>query len=177
MVKHRERLFDPPPERVICSLRFKQNWVDDQVEFLPAGTLPTDIDGKCSTLLIVDDVHEKHFEELASWFLGNCRHMRTTIAVSYQALFPNSDHFRIMNQNADFLIMFYTVRNVHQISLLGRQLYGYDKRKVARFVQVYNDCVARPYGYLVIDLTAGASHRLRTFVLPDDGEFEKVFTV
>ena len=180
LIKHREAVFKKSPERIICSFRFKQDWVDelgDIVEFIPAGTLPTDIDGSYSSLLIIDDLEEKNFESVSEWFIRNGRHLRCTVMVTYQALYANSSHYRVINQNADFLILFYTVRNMHQISLLGRELYGRDKDKLSKFIEIYNNCVARPHGYLLIDLTAGAPFRLRTLILPDDGEFQSVFAL
>ncbi len=180
LVRHRETIFEHPPERIICSFRFRQDWIrdfGDIVEFIPAGTLPTDLDGTYSSLLIVDDVEEKNFEAVSAWFVRNARHLRCTIMVTYQALFANSPHYRVINQNADYLLLFYTIRSAHQISLLGRQLYGQDKSKVAKFVEIYNNIAGRPFGYLVVDLTAGALFRLRTFILPDDGEYESVFAI
>jgi hypothetical protein len=175
LIKYRGDLFETAEYRVIFVYKFQQPWFEgysDSVEFCHEH-IPQDIDGEQPTLLFVDDLVEEEFDYIQGWFLRNCRHLKTTIAVNYQSLFNNSSAWRSITQNLDFLFLFYTARSAYQVALLARQIFG-ESEKAKQVVELYHSCVQKPFGYLLFDLRPSVIYRLRTNIMPDEDELEAV---
>ena len=65
------------------------------------------------------------------------------------------------------MVLFNIPRDVNQIATLSHQMYP---NKKGYLVDIYNDAIKEPYGYLFIDLHAKTSNliKLRTNILPLD---------
>jgi GTPase SAR1 family protein len=176
LIKHRNHIFEPSKYRVVFVYKFEQPWFKNYKNIIEFSheTIPPDIDGQKATLLFIDDLLEEEFETIQGWFLRNCRHLKTTIIVNYQSLFNNSSAWRSITQNVDFLFLFYTARSAYQVSLLARQIFGCSE-KAKQVVDLYHKCVAKPYKYLLFDLRPSVEYRLRSNILPNEEELEKIY--
>ena len=126
--------------------------------------------------MIFDDAVEKDFPLIRDYFLRNSKHMRISVLVTYQSLFvSNSSEWRSINQNTDFLILFYMIRCNHQMSLLARQLTT-NAKDCKSFLELYNTLVAQPYQYLVIDFRPNAPFRFLSNVCQEKSSFTEVYS-
>lgn len=176
LIQWKNLMFEVPPVRIIFVYSFPQPWFAElhgEVEFIKEK-IPNDISSEIAhTLLCVDDLREEAFEEVSAWFLRNCRHLKTTIVANYQSLFNNSQHWRRITQNLDFLILFYTIKSSYQVNIWARQIFGINTR-AQEVTKLYTELMQRPYAYLVFDLRPCVEFRLRTNIFPED-EIEEVY--
>jgi hypothetical protein len=178
MIDFRSTLFEGGSRvRVIFVYKFLQPWFDEYrkyVEFYEKD-IPEDINAEIPSLLFIDDLAENEFEKINSWFLRNCRHIKATIIVNYQSLFVNNSWWRSITQNLDFLVLFYTIRSSYQVSLFARQVFG-SKEKAKNILDLYQNCINEPFGYLLFDLRPGITYRLRSQIIPDGKNCERAFS-
>ena len=162
-------LFVEPPKRIIYTYKYPQPWFDNYkfVEF--TKEVPSDLDGSCHSLVILDDlVCDQHaLQEAVSLFVRGSHHLNCSVFFLTQNLFACSPHFRTISLNATHFVLFKTIRGFHQIELLGRQIFGSGNKE---FIKTYKDATREPYSYLLLDLTPEQEYRLRTNIFPSDEE-------
>jgi GTPase SAR1 family protein len=179
LIDHHMDLFEDPPHRIIMVYQYKQPWFSEprykNIEFYEK-VIPDNISASNvgSTVLFLDDIEEDDFQIVHSWFLRNCRPLKTTIIVNYQSLFVNSSHWRSITSNLDFLILFYSIKASYQVKLFARQVFG-DNEKAAAVSDLYQRCISEPFGYLLIDLRQGIRYRLRSHLIPNGETTARVY--
>ena len=94
--------------------------------------------------------------------------MNATIVFITQNLFVSSPDFRTISLNANQIVMFKTLRGMHQIEHLGRQIFG--KRQASEFLEAYKTATRKPFSYLLLDLQPDQTHRLRSRIFPEEEE-------
>ena len=89
-----------------------------------------------------------------------------------QNLFQQGKCARTIALNTHVLVLIKNLRNGSQISHFARQLYPNQKGMLE---EIYEDCMKKSYGYLVIDMSPHADDRyqLRTHIFP--GEHPTVY--
>ena len=72
---------------------------------------------------------------------------------------------RTVSLNTHYTILLRNPRDVMQVGVLGKQI-GMN----GTLVEAYTDCMAKPYGYLLIDLSPHSddAYRLKTNIFPDE---------
>jgi hypothetical protein len=131
----------------------------------------------CDTLLICDyfQLDKEMMKQICDIFLRKASHGNASCFYIAHSLVFNDQYFRLVCTNAQFYTLFKAIRNSHQITLLGKQIFG-DTKKAKAFFEAYTLAVGRPYGYLIIDQQA-RSHSvddmtfLRSGILPNDTQY------
>lgn len=127
-------------------------------------------------LVVYDDnfLRAANDESVANVFIKG-RHLGLSSILITQNLFMQGKHARSISLNCNHFIL-HKQRDLSQIELLGRQLYGRDKAKT--FLNIYKRAVAeKPYGYLLADvsITTPEVLSLRSNIA-DDGPCEVVYS-
>ena len=126
---------------------------------------------KPGSLVILDDlarsiVDSKEMEEL---FTMGVHHRKLSVIYINQNMYCQGKYARTINLNTHFIVLFKNPRDVSQVACLARQIDIYPTNTKA-VIEVYQDCMKKKYGYLVIDLSPHGEeeHRLRTDIFKDD---------
>ena len=98
-------------------------------------------------------------------FSRGTHHMRTSIVLITQNLFPQGRHARTIALNTWYMVLMKNLRDMSQVNVLGRQIYP---GKTKGFMEAYQDALT--HGYLVLDMSPHADdrYRLRTRVFPGE---------
>ena len=162
-------LITPPPERVIyCYGEYQDIFAEHpQIEF--AEGLPDfrQFDGKERVLLILDDLLRETNDDVEKLFTKGSHHRNISVIFLSQNLFYKNKQNRTMSLNAHYLVLFKNPRDVTQVSTLARQMYPDRSRFL---VEAFRDATAKPYGYLLIDLTTDMEemYRIRTNIFSNE---------
>ena len=128
-------------------------------------------DGRCPTLLIIDDLMSETNQLVANIFTKISHHRNISVLYLTQNLFDKNRFARTISLNAHYYVLFKNPRDAIQFATLARQMYPNDSRFA---VEAYGDATSVPYGYLLIDLKPEQDdrYRLRTNIFPgDDTQF------
>ena len=121
-----------------------------------------------NNLLLVDDVMASASQnpEIQNVFTKYVHHRNLSCIYLVQNLFVQGKASRTISLNANYLVLFKTVRDKNQIMSLAKQMYP---RDTSYFMQAYNDATARAYGYLLVDFkqTTPDCFRLRAAILSE----------
>lgn len=175
MIKYRENMITPPPDRVIYSYLEYQPAFDspitERVQFVKKSNYT--LDKTHRNLLIIDDQSsalDSGDINIGRLFSVDSHHRNTSVIFVTHNLFHNSKDYRLAALNSDYIILFKSPRAPLQLATLARQLLG-DKAKSRNLVKAYFKAVKKPYSYLLIDTTVDShpSLRYRTDILPDQG--------
>ncbi len=127
-------------------------------------------------LIIVDDLAHEVLQnpDMELLFTQGCHHGKISVIFITQNLYGQGKHARTIALNTWYLILMKNMRDVSQISTLGRQLFP---GKAKTFVEAYQDALKRPYGYLVVDTSPHGddAYRIRTDIFP--GQDPVIYTV
>lgn len=120
-------------------------------------------------VIVMDDlmnelVNNKEMEKL---FTQGAHHKKLTILYLNQNMYCQGKHSRTINLNTHYMILLKNPRDVSQIQCLGKQVFPGKSRAL---IEAYNDCMKKPFGYLVLDLSPHGEedYRIRTGVFPDE---------
>lgn len=135
---------------------------------------PEDIEKMCSSsdhaCIILDDLAKEVMKspDVQNLVTVKSHHCNVSVIIITQNAFEQGRCSRSIALNCHYMILLKNMRDIYQISLLGRQLYG--PRKGRGLEEVYADCMKEPYGYLIIDLcpTSKDQLRLRTKIFPEE---------
>lgn len=168
LLKHKNEVFVPPPERIVYVYKYKLNFFNDfpSVEF--CTEIPDDFSPDVHNLLIVDDcmLDKSILSELAGLFARG-RHLGLTSVFITQSLFVKDPNFRLISLNASHIILFNSIRSAYQIENFGRQIFG---KRIETFLKAIKKAHQEPYGYLLVNLMPGEANRLRSNILPNETE-------
>jgi hypothetical protein len=126
-------------------------------------------DPSVNNLIILDDLMTaaKNDNRVGDLFTKGSHHRSLSTIYVVQNVFAQGRASRDVSLNCQYLVLFNSPVDRHQISLLSRLIYP---RHPDKMLKRYEEAVSRPYGYLMLDFKPGTpeSDRLRTDVLPND---------
>jgi hypothetical protein len=95
--------------------------------------------------------------------MGSHHRSLSTIYV-VQTLFTQIRASHDVSLNCQYLVLFNSPIDIHQISLLARRTYP---RNPDKMINKFEEAVSRPYGYLLVDFKPGTteSKKLKTDVV------------
>jgi hypothetical protein len=155
-----KNLMFPPPERIIyCYGEYQDVFADfPEVEFTEGLPRMTDFDGSQRILLIIDDLMHEAGDEVTKIFTKGSHHRNISVFFLTQNLFFKSKGSRTMSLNAQYIVVFKSVRGSGQVSNLAGQIFpGHSKY----MMEAYLDSTSKPFGYLLIDLKPQTPDELR----------------
>jgi len=173
ILQHKDQLFTTAAHKVLYCYGVWQSLFDikekeldiDFHEGVPTEeTINNFADGK-HNIIIVDDLMEQVVknQQIQHLFTRGSHHRNLTVIYLNQNMFSQGKYARTMNLNTHYMILLKNPRDLSQIAILGRQI-GLGKT----LVEAYKDCIAQPYGYLVIDLSPHNEdcYQLKTNIFP-----------
>ena len=115
-------------------------------------------------------------QRIADLFTKGSHHRNIFIVYLTQIVFPQGRDCRDIALNTQYLVLFNNPIDRQQVATLARRIY---LSTSVTFMRKFEDAMARPYGYLVLDLKSSTSEqdRLQTDIFdsvnqqsPDDGD-------
>ena len=94
-------------------------------------------------------------------------HLNCNVILLWQTVFPKGPEMRNLSINAQRIIIFNNPRDKSQIRYFAQQV---APGKVQSFLDVFDDCTKRSYGYLHCDFSQNTPEEIRykTNILPDE---------
>jgi hypothetical protein len=135
---------------------------DDNFQFEPFSVVIFDD-------LLSGAVQDKVAEKLLSFFCRRCHHEQLYCFLTVQNLFSPSKNCRTIGLNANYIVLFKTYRNFHQIRYLANQLLGGNAQTLSK---MYADATSgKPFGYLFFDFhpLTDDQFRFKSTVLSENG--------
>ena len=154
-------MISPPPARILWLYkRWQPLYTEVQrvvpgiefIEGIPSNMKEnTFLDSRFPTLVIIDDLMKSATsdEDICDLYTEGAHHRNLSIVSIFQNNFYKAKGMRTMNLNCQYLVLFKNPRDIQQFSILARQMYGPNWKKV---LDVYKEAVSQPYGHLLIDL-------------------------
>ena len=159
-------IYQPMFETIECEnpiVRFHQG--------LPTADVIDDLGkDRRGVLLILDDLCHKagSSDDVEILMTQKSHHLNISVIYITQNIFDKRKCNRTISLQFDYIFLFRNFRDKGQISCLGRQLFpGHCKS----FLSAYDEAVRKPYGYLLINLSASHPYddiRLFTNIFDDD---------
>ena len=86
-------------------------------------------------------------------------------------LFLQTRVFRLAALNAQYYVLFKSIRGAGQIATLARQVFAGQKGKGKQLMETYSNATRAPFSYLVLDLYPETPDimRFRSHILPGEG--------
>jgi hypothetical protein len=174
LVRHKDSLIHPPPERVIwCYGEYQRGYEElaklpyvELVEGLPDIAMLKATSDQPKLVVCDDLMSQAKKTDLTTLFSRGSHHWNLSIIHIVQNLF--FDGLRTARINAHYLILMKNPSDQLQVATLARQMYPHN----ARYLQdAYKDaCCSQQYGYLVIDSNPKTEEnfRLKTNIFPDE---------
>jgi hypothetical protein len=134
---------------------------------------------KTHKLLILDDqleyfTNNKTGSEISRLFTVKSHHTNTSVMFLSQTLFFNSQHFRLMNKNAQYVILLSNIRDRSQVKVLAQQIFADNALMFMK--NVYDIELREKFKYLVLNLHPSSKDvSVHTGILPDDVEILYVY--
>ena len=139
------------------------------------GGIPSQIatssffDARKISLVVLDDlmVESSDDKSISNLFTRGSHHMNLSVIYIVQNLFNRGKMSRNISLNSQYLVLFKSPRDKQQILVLARQLYP---RGAEKFLNVYENAIQKPHGYLFVDLKPSTPdhQRLKTNILPGE---------
>ena len=129
-------------------------------------TIASFADGE-HNIIILDDLMDEVVKNLQvqQLFMRGSHHMNLTIIYINQNIFAQGKCARNLALNTHYLILLRNPRDQSQISILGKQI-GLGKT----LVEANQDCLSKPYGYLLVDISPhnNSNFKLKTGIIPGE---------
>ena len=154
----KRRLISPWPKDIYFCYSVRQNWMNTwnkdknnpSIKFIEGLKLDGLTKDSNSKLLILDDLMTSALQkDVCNLFIyGSHHHSITTIFITH-TLFLNNECYRIISNNAHYILVMKNKRNTSSIATLARQILGKD---ASRILEGYKYMASQPYGFLVLSL-------------------------
>ena len=176
LIEHKSTVFTPEPRQIIlCYKQFQPAYekllsrTDVQlVQECKGYTLRPDT----RTLLIIDDFSSESEEaNIGELFSVSGHHLNVSVFYVTHNLFLQTRAFRLAALNAQYYVLFKSIRGAGQIATLARQVFAGQKGKGKRLMEAYSNATLAPFSYLVLDLHPETpdAMRFRSHILPGEG--------
>ena len=121
-------------------------------------------------LIIIDDLMHEVMgnKDMELLFTQGTHHKCVSVKLITQNLYTGGKHARTIALNMWYMVLMKNLRDVSQVSILGRQLYP---GKSKGFLLAYEDALnSDKYGYFVVDMSPHSEdeYRLRSRIFPDE---------
>ena len=170
LLRNAAYLYTIPPERILFCYQEMQPIFEELENELSNITfkrgLPTEEDlveltsSKNHTLLVLDDLmmesQSSKFVERIFCVLSH--HLNLSVLTLQQNVFYQGKNSRTISLQLHYFVLFQNNRDKSQILTLARQI---APGKTNSFMEIYNDCMSRPYSYLVIDLAPNSKEEYK----------------
>ena len=92
-------------------------------------------------------------------------HLKISVLIINQNTFYQGKISRTISLQVHYFVLFPNNRDKTQVKTLARQI---SPGQVTAFMEIYNDCVAKPYSYLIIDIVPNSEqkYKFRTNIIP-----------
>lgn len=162
ILEHADTLFKTPPEFVVYCYK---EWLEsfDEMKTTVRGLIlhqgvPTREDmekwteGKQHFILVLDDLQQicENDKSVAELFTVGVHHMNFSLIYLCHNIFGRGSFSRLINLNSHYLILFRNNRDVNQVEMLGRQIFG--SADNSYFLDAYRKATDRRHGYIVINI-------------------------
>jgi hypothetical protein len=123
-------------------------------------------DQAVNNLIVLDDLMTaaKNDNRVADLFTKGSHHRSLSMIYVVQNMFAQGKASRDVALNCQYLVLFNSPVNRHQISLMARRIYS---RNPDKLLKRYEEAVSRPFGYLLVYLKPGTAEHQRHLVSPD----------
>ena len=125
-------------------------------------------EGRNSTIVLDDLMHEMSgLSDIGKLFTKGRSHLNCNVILLWQNFFPKGPEMRNLSINAQHIVIFKNPRDKSQICYFAQQV---APGKVQNFLDVFEDCTKRSYGYLHCDFSQNTPEekRYKTNILPDE---------
>ena len=125
-------------------------------------------EGKNSIIVIDDLMHEMSGnQDIGKLFTKGRSHLNCNVILLWQNVFPKGPEMRNLSINAQHIVIFKNPRDKSQIRFFAQQV---APGKVNKFLDVFNYCTKRSYGYLHCDFSQNTPEEIRykTNIFPDE---------
>lgn len=160
LLRNQTEMIDPNIERTFfCYSQWQEAYQQiPGVDFCEGIINFKELDSTKSTLVVIDDLMDSLNEEVMNLFTKHSHHRNISVAYITQNMFQQSKFNRTMSLNASYMIVFKNPRDMIQIEVLGRQMYGKNHK---RFAEAFKLATIKPHGYLLVDLKQETPEKLR----------------
>jgi ABC-type dipeptide/oligopeptide/nickel transport system ATPase component len=159
--------------------QLKNDRSDKLVEFYSANSADMPNDETLFepySMLVFDDLlsgadSDKYGEKLLSFFTRRAHHEQLYCFVTAQTLYSPLKHVKLLNQGANYLVLFKSQRSLQQIRYLATTILGLGNSRC--LTDMYTAVTkSRPYSYVVLDFHPQTDDRIRhmTNVFEENGE-------
>eukprot|EP00116_Pleurobrachia_bachei_P019144 sb/3479406/ len=133
----KEELISPMPRKIYYLYEAHQPFMDtwnsenkQKIEFVHGLKLDVIDEFDGPKLLILDDLMLELNKEMAQHFIAGSHHKQTTTIFVTHSVFLNNENYRLISQNAQYMVLFKNKRNLSQVNTLARQILGKDYDRV-----------------------------------------------
>lgn len=111
-------------------------------------------------LIVIDDLMTELSDsvELSNLFTKRAHHLNISVMFVVQNMFHKGRVMRDIAINSHYYVLLSNRRDLLQISTLGRQLFPGNS---SYFLESYKDAIAKPFGYLIVDMKPDTPEHLR----------------
>ena len=170
LIKNAKNLYTEPPVKILycfAEMQFLFEELESQVENITFKRgLPNEDDlseltkTKESTLLVIDDLmmesqSSKFVEKIFCIF---SHHLKLNVITIGQNIFYQGRNSRTISLQLHYFVLFQNNRDKSQVLTLAKQI---APGKTAAFLEIYNDCMSKPYSYLVIDIAPNSNQEYK----------------
>ena len=172
IVENVKWLFDKTPDRLyICYGQmqplYKRIEQSSPCPVTMIEGLPSDLETRPNSLLIIDDLQGINGEVVSEWFIKKCHHLKTSVIYLVQNLFLKPPSHRTISLNSHYMVIFKSPRDSSQIIHLAKQIYPGETKTL---ISAYREATLQPYSYIFLDLKQQTEdiYRLRSSIFPWD---------
>ena len=107
--------------------------------------------------------------QMTNLFTVQTHHLNLSCIFILQNLFYQNKHLRTMSLNSHYFILFRQSRDLSQINIIARQIFG---KKSNDFLKVYEQIMVKPYSYLLINIHPSNIYRVSVHLDFFPGQYE-----
>ena len=116
-------------------------------------------EGRNSIIVVDDLMHEMSSNaDIGKLFTKGRSHLNCNVILVWQNVFPKGPEMRNLSINAQHIVIFKNPRDKSQIRFFAQQV---APGKVTSFLDIFNDCTKRSYGYLHCDFSQNTPEEIR----------------
>ena len=126
-----------------------------------------ELEGRNSMIVLDDLMHEMSgMSDIGKLFTKGRSHLNCNVILLWQNVFPKGPEMRNLSINAQDIVIFKNPRDKCQIRVFAQQVAS---GRVQSFLEAFQDCTRRSYGYLYCDFSQSTPEEIRykTNILPD----------
>lgn len=154
ILQNREQFFNYPIKKIVWATG-NANYAPKLLSTIPGVDVVEGIPNFESipegSVVILDDLQfSRQLDRICEIVTCISRHAGVTVFFLVQNIFYGDRHMRSISLNASAYLLLKSNRDVNQIKVLGRQIFGSEQ---ADFLKCYISSTALPYSCLMIDLS------------------------